>query len=286
MHCPKCDFELPNGSEDCPACGVIFAKYLHPGSVGATYGGVGGSSPAMPPRTRTPPTVDGSQIVSEIFRLYFSQILQFLLITAVIMLPALAIDHALTSGRVTSPRELMIGLGIVLVFSQLAAASLTFGVLQAMRKRPLSLVGCLMAGVLRVVPVLAVTIVQVVAVGAGLVLLVIPGIILITVVSVAIPAAVDEQPGIMGALSRSAELTKGHRLKVLGVLMVTGVVGVILNLAVAKTIVAVPGITFALASASTIIITALSATTTGVLYYRLRSAYESVAVENLVSAFD
>jgi hypothetical protein len=57
----------------------------------------------------------------------------------------------------------------------------------------------------------------------GFILLIVPGIILLLMWAVAVPALVVERSGIMAALSRSAELTKGVRLKILGLFLVLAV---------------------------------------------------------------
>jgi len=49
------------------------------------------------------------------------------------------------------------------------------------------------------------------ATGVGLVLLIIPGILIALMLSLAIPVAVLERTGVWAALTRSAELTKGNR---------------------------------------------------------------------------
>jgi hypothetical protein len=57
----------------------------------------------------------------------------------------------------------------------------------------------------------------------GFILLIVPGIILLLMWAVAVPALVVERIGIIAALSRSAELTKGVRWKILGLFLVFGV---------------------------------------------------------------
>ena len=56
-------------------------------------------------------------------------------------------------------------------------------------------------------------------IGLGTILLIIPGIILSVTLCLAVPAAAIEQKRPSAALERSAELTRGHRWKVFGLLM-------------------------------------------------------------------
>jgi hypothetical protein len=78
-----------------------------------------------------------------------------------------------------------------------------------------------------VTPVLGqlVLIAVVVAIGVvvGLVLLVVPGLILLTVWAVAAPVVVLERPPGLGALRRSRELVRGHGWQVFGVIFVLGI---------------------------------------------------------------
>ncbi|MEQ8247814.1 MAG: hypothetical protein RID42_09030 [Alphaproteobacteria bacterium] len=70
---------------------------------------------------------------------------------------------------------------------------------------------------------LAVGFLVILLVGLGLVFFVIPGVVLMTVLCVALPAAVVERPGIRAALRRSADLTKGNRARIFGLMLVVGI---------------------------------------------------------------
>ena len=71
-----------------------------------------------------------------------------------------------------------------------------------------------------VLPLIGLAIIQTFGVMIGLVLLVIPGIILAIMWSVALPALVEERRGVFASLGRSSELTKGSRWAILGFLIV------------------------------------------------------------------
>jgi len=70
---------------------------------------------------------------------------------------------------------------------------------------------------------LAVGFLVILFVGLGFALFVIPGIVLITVLCVALPAAVVERPGIRAALRRSADLTEGNRVRIFGLMLLAGI---------------------------------------------------------------
>ncbi len=67
-------------------------------------------------------------------------------------------------------------------------------------------------------PLIGLSIVVGIAVTIGFVLLIVPGVYLMTIWAVAAPALVIERHGIGGALGRSRELVRGHGWQVLGVI--------------------------------------------------------------------
>ena len=71
-----------------------------------------------------------------------------------------------------------------------------------------------------------------IGVGIGFILLIVPGIILLMMWSVAVPALVVEREGVFAAFSRSAELTKGARWKIFGLSLVLLVIYWLLSLVV------------------------------------------------------
>lgn len=80
----------------------------------------------------------------------------------------------------------------------------------------------------RLLAIIGLQILVSIIVGIGLVLLIIPGIILALILVVALPALVVEGVGVFDAMSRSAELTKHNRMRILGVgiLMILIVIGI------------------------------------------------------------
>jgi hypothetical protein len=59
-----------------------------------------------------------------------------------------------------------------------------------------------------------------IAVGIGLILLIVPGLFLLTIWAVIAPVIVIERTGALGSFGRSSELTKGNRWQVFGVIVV------------------------------------------------------------------
>jgi hypothetical protein len=66
----------------------------------------------------------------------------------------------------------------------------------------------------------------------GFVLIIVPGLILLTIWSVAAPVVVLERPGVFAALSRSRELVRGNGWQVFGVIFVLFVLVIVLSSAI------------------------------------------------------
>jgi MFS family permease len=126
---------------------------------------------------------------------------------------------------------------------------------------------------------LAVAILAGIGIAIGLVLLIIPGLILITLWAVAVPVVVLEKPGVFASFGRSRELVRGHGWPVFGTLVVTWLItigvaivgGIIVTLLDGADI--VQAIVNWLLSALLLPITAL---VISVLYFRLRAVHGEV----------
>jgi uncharacterized membrane protein len=80
------------------------------------------------------------------------------------------------------------------------------------------------AGSRAALPLLGLALLIGICVGLGMILLVVPGVILYIMWSVAAPALVEERTGITESLSRSSYLTKGARWRIFGIQMVLVVI--------------------------------------------------------------
>jgi len=102
-------------------------------------------------------------------------------------------------------------------------------VLRQHRGKPTGVMEAIGEAARELVPLLGVTIVSALLVGIGCVAMVLPGLILYFVYWVAGPVAAIERPGIMAALRRSLALTRGHRLKLFGLVLLVGIVAFTAN---------------------------------------------------------
>jgi hypothetical protein len=108
----------------------------------------------------------------------------------------------------------------------------------------------------------------------GFVLLIVPGLILITIWSVAAPVVVLERPGAMRALGRSRELVRGSGWQVFGVLVVMVIlVGVGAAILDSLGSAAGTGVGLAVSVAVSVLTAPLPALAESVLYFELRDRH-------------
>ena len=125
----------------------------------------------------------------------------------------------------------VIGFG-PMVISLLTASVVAYGVFQQIRGRTASMGDCLRIGLSRLFPVIGVGLLVALATLAGLMLLIVPGIIVACIFYVAVPVATVESPGERASLGRSAYLTKGARAAIFGVAVILGLITSVANLIV------------------------------------------------------
>jgi hypothetical protein len=150
-------------------------------------------------------------------------------------------------------------------------------------------------GIQMFLPLLGLGIVAGLGMVLGYALLIVPGVILTVLWSVAAPAVVVEKRGIMESLQRSRDLTRGYRWPVFGLLViylilswiVGGAIGG-LNLALGGSFDASPNLGLNLITTPIMNIVSGVVASAGVaaLYYELRTAKEGAGPEDLASVFD
>jgi hypothetical protein len=142
-------------------------------------------------------------------------------------------------------------------------------------------------------PVMAITLLNGLGVMFGFLLLIAPGLMLMTAWFVAIPAAVVERVGVFGAFSRSGRLTKGHRWAIFFLIFALGFTSYVLQIfemQVARALiegglgrfwaVAIPFILIT-PFASVIWVVGVSS-----IYFELRHIKEGVQKDQLAAVFD
>lgn len=280
MICPKCGGLQPDGPA-CAQCGTVFFE----GSIPATAG-IGTDSGTEGIRS--------GPILSESFSIYLASFVPFLVISLVAFSPRILLGVAAPLVFGTSPAfqaflpfAKLANLVAAFVGSQLAAAAVTYGVHQRIRGREATIRDSLRVGSSSLSRAVGVSILTGLGIGVGLLCLILPGILLALRWAVTVQVVVEERRGGTWALERSADLTAGSRREIFSVLFVVGSVSIVLQLVLTLGF-ALGGPTAATAGAivAAVLTTGFAASASAVLYYRLRSAKESIDIQELASIFD
>jgi hypothetical protein len=197
--------------------------------------------------------------------------------------------EVLTAAEVqTTAVRYVLAIALALVLGQLAQAAILYGAFQDMRGRPVQLGESLRKGFVRLLPILGLAICYILAVGLGSILLIVPGLILMTMWFVSLPACVVEKLGPLGSLGRSRRLTQGHRWKIFGILLLLLVVSFIGGAMIGELLAAVGGLA-ASAFGQWIwnsVWGVFYALVIIIAYHDLRVAKEGVDIEQIAAVFD
>ncbi|MDX6698724.1 MAG: hypothetical protein QOE65_2121 [Solirubrobacteraceae bacterium] len=166
--------------------------------------------------------IDIGAILSRVFQYYREQ--------AGVLLPAaliIFVPIALIAGVAAAGGGIIAILGVLLV-SAVANAFYQATVVEAVRdiqdgRRDLDVGGLFRSASQVLGPVIVAAILLGFGIAIGLVLLIVPGLILLTIWAVTIPAVVLERKSPVEALGRSRELVRGHGWQVFGVVVILAV---------------------------------------------------------------
>ena len=135
-------------------------------------------------------------------------------------------------------------------------------------------------------PVIGITIIATIGTVLGTILLFIPGLMLMTMWWVAVPAAVVERTGIIESLRRSVELTRGYRWKVFGVIIFIYIGQFALDRLTNVVLSAAPIFNLVVNFLIMAAITAYFAVVTAVCYHDLRVLKDGIGIHDIAKVFD
>jgi hypothetical protein len=171
--------------------------------------------------------LDIGQTLSRIFGIYGDQAGVLLPVAAAIFLIEAVVSALLVS---VSPVLVLVAVLISVVFSTLYAGMVVELVSDVQDGRRDHSVGELFGAVRGVVLTLIVAGFLVgLMVAIGLVLLIVPGLIALTIFAVVAPSVVLERKGVIESLARSRELVKGNAMQVFGVIIVIFLLTVVIG---------------------------------------------------------
>jgi uncharacterized membrane protein YagU involved in acid resistance len=179
----------------------------------------------------------------------------------------------------------IIGYCVFLFLSIILQASLIVASANDLAGKPVNFGYCLSRAIAKLVPLIGLGIVVAIGVTIGLFMLIVPGVILYLMWMVAVPAMMVENLNVSEALSRSSALTKGSRLKLVGLIIV---------FMVFSFIIAIPfGVLTMISSTLSVLSSALISTASAAVgaagiaavYIELRGTKEGASSEDLASVF-
>lgn len=227
------------------------------------------------------------KILGQSFKVFFDNLVPFLFVAALFQGPSLALNLVIVTGAWVSAFAVLIQ-GLMGLLGLVATGAITYGVFKQLRGQKVTLGECVEIGVRRILPVVAVSFLGGLLVGVGFLLLIVPGVILLVRLFVCVPAVVVENPGILNAIRRSSELTKGHTWRVFGLIVVIYLVSIgisaLLNVAMLEF---QTTITFVMLSwILGVFTTAVLATASALVYYHLRVIKENFDVDEIADIFE
>ena len=238
------------------------------------------------------------------FRIWIKNFVPFMLITTLIYAPILIWGISSVQGEMDVPRFLSVArtlqyvASLTILLNLVVSSALTYGVVMELQGQRASIGACITTGIVRFFPTLGVAFLSMLCIVGACFLLVVPGVIVFCMLYVATQASVLERPGLMGALKRSRELTKGHKLEIFGLLFLLGLLSLGLEKvcqAVAlphlgntgfleETMRNIPKYMY-MTLAQQMVLGSLGAVMASVAYYFLRAEKEGTTADELAAVF-
>ena len=178
-------------------------------------------------------------VLGESWRMYRAHLPHFLAIAFIVYLGAAIVDAAVSAAHgFIVP---LIGSVITTLAVFLVQAALVDAVQDVRDGRvDLSVGKTLQAAVPAVLPAAAAGLLAGIAITIGLVLLVVPGLIMITFWAVLIPVVVIERSTVLGAFGRSRQLVRGQGWPVFGTLVLLWIIYIVADIVIGLLLTALP----------------------------------------------
>jgi ABC-type multidrug transport system fused ATPase/permease subunit len=231
--------------------------------------------------------LDVGRVFERIFEIYRDQF-TLLIPAALIVFVPVALLSGLISAGTPGPIELLIVAAISTIATYWFQGMVVEAAQDILDGRRDHTIGSLVRSVTPVIlPLIVAGILAGIAVGIGLLLLIVPGLFLLTIWAVVAPVVVLERKGAFDAFGRSRELVRGHGWQVFGVIVVLFLLQFIVT-AVIQAIANGVSDSFAAYAMSDLIVrllvAPLSALAAAVLYFELRGRKEGAGPDAALDA--
>jgi hypothetical protein len=249
----------------------------------------GSGAPAAP--------ISVGAVVKRSFSTLFANIVPFGVLALVLSLPGLfynlsTVDETLAGLEPSFSTGEIVALIAMIVLAYVLMGAVVYGTISHLRGGKPGMGQIVARGFAVALPVIVIAIAFSIIMTIGMMLLVVPGIFVIVVFAVTVPAYVVEKPGIVGSFRRSWNLTKGNRWRVLGILVILmvilAIVGMVIGAAAGFSVVMGTDLTFVLIVNYVVsaFSAALMSVAIAVMYHDLRVAKEGVSTAQIAAVFD
>lgn len=172
---------------------------------------------------------DMGRVINRAFAVIGRNIVLFLGLALLLSaLPGVLFQFLIDLDRTAVPADnyliLLVSVLVNSAFTYILVAALSYAMISDLNDERPTFGKAIGVGLRYALPLLLLAIISLLGIYAGLLLLIVPGIILAMMWSVAAPAMVTEHLGIIASLGRSRALTKGSRWPIFGLLLVAGIV--------------------------------------------------------------
>jgi hypothetical protein len=233
-------------------------------------------------------------VLERTFSIFGRNILPFIVLSGIATLPYVVVYWTQSAAPLAMFAPARTGATILLtsllggVLKVLTQAVIVYAAFQDMRGRKVRMGESLRIGVGRILPILGLGICYAFGLGLAFMLFLVPGLILMTMWYVSIPACVVETLGPLKSLGRSRALTEGHRWKLFGLLVISFIAGIVVGWVfpyLARMIAGRAGFVIAQYLAQAVV-GAFSAILVVVVYRDLRVAREGIDTDRIAAVFD
>lgn len=176
-----------------------------------------------------------------------------------------------------------------MVFGLAVQGATAYAVFQVLRGNVASMSESITRGMARLGPLAIAALLTGLGTAVGMVFFIVPGLILLCLWSVTIPACVVEHLGPIESMKRSADLTRGYRMTIFALFLITYLCIILVSIVIGYTVVMtmdstlVAGILMALVLA---VPQAFNNVMVAIVYYDLRAIKDGVTIDSLVNVFD
>ena len=240
----------------------------------------------------TSPGFSVGKLLSRSWSIFIGNIGSFLILSALVYAPLL-IFVVFTLGGGSSDEIVLGATGVIsgiltFLLSFVVMAVIIQAAFQSLRAQPVSIGTSFAQAWSRILVVIVLAILQALAIGLGLLVLIIPGIIIAIMLYVSMACCLVERLGPIKAMGRSMELTKGYRWHLFGALIVFAIIMMIVSLVVA-------GLQFVIGQGLigalldwilSVAYSAFMSVTVAVAYHDLRVDKEGIDIEKIAAMFE